>query len=253
MLSDPYLIKQVLVKDFDHFVNRDPKEQDYTDRLMSKSILMMRDDKWKEMRSTLSPVYTTSKLKTLFVLLQECINDFISFYEEKALKDNGTIEIETHDVFARVTADGIATTALGFKGDCVKNEKSKIFEIAAALESDFVNPTTAFFVNTAPILFRIFGFQVFRKSVHEFFETNVLGEMRRRRELNIHRPDVIQMLIQAQDGKLKVEDGDEVDGNYVNTKAKKISKWTDEELAAQALVLFLGGFETTASLMQVCC
>lgn len=125
MLSDPYLIKQVLVKDFDHFVNRDPKEQDYTDRLMSKSILMMRDDKWKEMRATLSPVYTTSKLKTLFVLLQECINDFISFYEEKALKDNGTIEIETHDVFARVTADGIATTALGFKGDCVKNEKAR--------------------------------------------------------------------------------------------------------------------------------
>lgn len=116
-----------------------------------------------------------------------------------------------------------------------------------------MNPTTAFFVNTAPILFRIFGFQVFRKSVHEFFETNVLGEMRRRRELNIHRPDVIQMLIQAQDGKLKVEDGDEVDGSYVNTKVKKISKWTDEELAAQALVLFLGGFETTASLMQVCC
>lgn len=61
------------------------------------------------------------------------------------------------------------------------------------------------------------------------------------------------MLIQAQDGKLKVEEGDEIDGSYARTKARKISKWTDEELAAQALVLFLGGFETTASLMQVCC
>lgn len=251
MIKDPALVKKVLVKDFEHFVNRDPIEQNDTDRLLSKSVLMLRDQKWKEMRATISPIYTSSKLKTMFGMLAETVNDFINFYEEKAAKHQGKIDIETHDVFARITADGIATTGLGFAGDCVRNEDSEIFKIAEAMEADFTNPTTGILVNTIPGLFKLIGKQVFRKSVHAFFETNVLGEIQRRKQQNIHRSDVIQMLIEANDGKLKLETGDEVDANYVNTKVKKISKWTDEELAAQALILFLGGFETTASMMQV--
>lgn len=240
-----------MVKDFEHFVNRDPIDQNDTDRLLSKSVLMLRDQKWKEMRSTLSPVYTSAKLKLMFGLLLETISDFVSFYEQKALNGQGQVVIETHDVFARVTADGIATTTLGFKGDCVRNEKSKIYEIADAAEADFTNSTTLLLANTIPGLFKLFGKQIFRKSVHEFFETNVLGEIQRRRKHNIQRPDVIQLLIQAQD--FKVEAADQVKDSYVQTKINKISKWTDEELVAQALILFLGGFETTAALLQACC
>lgn len=97
-----------MVKNFDHFVNRDPGDQNETDKLLSKSVLELRDQKWKDMRSTLSPVFTSSKLKLMYGLLVDCTTDFISFYEGKALKNNGEVVIETHDVFARVTADGIA-------------------------------------------------------------------------------------------------------------------------------------------------
>ena len=181
VISDPTLIKQILVKDFDYFINRDPGDENETDKLLSKSVLELRDEKWKEMRTTLSPVFTSSKLKLMYNLLLDCATDFISFYEDKALKANGQVVIETHDVFARITADGIATTALGFKGDCVRNQKSKIYEIADAIEKDFTNPTTAILVNTVPGLFKLFGKQILRNSVHEFFETNVLAEIQRRR------------------------------------------------------------------------
>ena len=60
-------------------------------------------------------------------------------------------------------------------------------------------------------------------------------------------------MIQAQDGKLKIDANDEVDESYVKTKIHKISKWTDDDLVAQALVMFLGGFETTAATMQTVC
>lgn len=242
-----------MIKDFSHFVNRDEPEQNDTDRLLTKSILMLRDQKWKDMRSTLSPVYTTSKMKQMYQLLHECATDFTSFFEEKARKAHLSLIIETHDFFARVTADGIVTTALGFKGDCVRNQNSKMFEIAEAVESDFTNPTTNILINTFPFFFKFFGKQIFRKSVHEFFEINVLGEIQRRRKLNLHRPDVIQLMMQAQDGKLKNDAGDEIDESYTTSKLNKISKWTDEELVAQTLIFFLCGFETTASLLQICC
>lgn len=179
------------------------------------------------------------------------MEDFIKLYEDKARVGGGSHEIETHDVFARITADGISTTALGFKGDCVENKESKIYEIADAVEEDFTNPTTLTVTFMAPTLFKLLNWQIFRKSVHEFFETTVLSEIKRRQDGKINRSDVIQLLVQAKDGQLKMESGDAEELSYTEAKVKKLAEWSDEDLVAQALVLFLGGFETTATLMQV--
>lgn len=204
------------------------------------------------MRANLSPVFTSAKMKQMFKLLQESAIDFVSFHETKALKAQGRVVVDTNDAFARVTADGIATTTLGFQGDCVRNENSEIFEIAKAVDEDFANPRTVILLNSFPGLCEALGIQMFRKKIHKFFETNVLGEIRRRRHLNIQRADVIQLLMQAQDGKLKVDGEDTLRANYTNTKVKKIFEWTDEDLIAQALVFFLGGFDTTTTLLQAC-
>lgn len=241
-----------MIKDFEYFVNRDRVDPSKVDKYLGRSILMLRDQQWKDMRANLTPVFTSSKLKQMFGLLQECADDFISFHENKARKAQGQVVIDTHDAFARTTADGIASTTLGFAGDCVRNEQSEIFQIAEAIESDFSNPRTAIFLNLFPKLSHYLGLQMFRKSVHKFFETTILGEIRRRRENSIHRLDVVQLLIQAQDGKLKAEPGNDVNESYTDAKIRKIYKWSDVDLVAQALVFFLGGFETTATLMQAC-
>jgi cytochrome P450 family 9 len=136
------------------------------------------------------------------------MDDFLNFYEEKVTNNGGKVKIETHDVFARITDDGISTTALGFKGDCVRNKDSKIFEIADTMEEDFTNPTSLTIQFTFPRLFQILGMQIFRKSIHEFFETNVFSEFQRRRDGKITRTDVIQLLVQAKEGQLKLESGD---------------------------------------------
>lgn len=248
---DPKFIKQIMIKDFDYFVNRDANHDLATDPLLSKSVLNLRDQKWKDMRSMLSPIYTTSKMKYMYGLLKECMDDFINFYEEKAKANGNEIEIETHDVYARITADGISTTALGFKGDCVRNKESKIYETADNMETDFTDPIKLTLSFMFPFLFKLFKMQIFRQSIHDFFLTNVLGEIKRRTDGKIVRTDVIQLLVQAKEGQLKLESGDIEELSYTEAKIKKIGNWTDEDLVAQALVFFLGGFETTATLMQV--
>lgn len=249
ILSDPDLIKQISIKDFEYFVNRDRVDPNKIDKYLGKSLLMLRDQKWKEMRSNLTPVFTSAKMRSMFGLLQDCADEFVEFYQAKASKSLGRITVDTHEVFTRVTADGIATTALGMEGDCVKNENSEIFKIAEAIEADFSNPTTQNFLNLFPSLFKLLGLQLFRKEIHDFFKLNILGEIRRRREHNVHRPDVIQLLIQAQDGNLKTDDRER---SFLDTKIQKITHWSEDDLIAQALVFFLGGFETTAVLMQAC-
>ena len=237
-----------MVKDFEYFVNRDRLDPNKIDRLLGKSVLMLRDERWKDMRSTLSPVYTGSKLKQMYGLLQDCITDFMSLYARKASRADGKIIIDTHEVLARVTADGIATTALGFEGDCTKNKDSEIFKTALAMEADFQNPNSLIFLNAFPGLSKLLGIEIFRKTVHQFFEVNVLSEIKRRQVMNVHRPDVIELLIEAKKGKLSFDaDNDE---SLIKTKARRMIDWSDEDLVAQALVFFLGGFDTTSTFMQ---
>lgn len=251
VIRDPTLIKKITIKDFDYFVNRLGDNDIEVDRLLSKSVLILRDQKWRDMRTMLSPIYSSSKLKQMYGLLTECMEEFIKLYEDKARKNGDTVEIETHDVFARITADGIATTALGFKGDCVVNKNSKIYEIADALEEDFTEPTKLTLIHVLPSLYKFLKLQIFRQSIHDFFELNVLSEIQRRRDEKITRPDVIQLLIQAKEGQLELESGDAEELSYTEKKVKKIANLSDKDLVAQALVMFLGGFETTATLMQV--
>jgi cytochrome P450 family 9 len=249
VLKDPTMIKQMTVKYFDHFVNRDPLEHAEADKYLSKSLLLMRDQKWKDMRAIISPVFTSFKMKWIFGLLLETVEDFTNFYENKAMRNGGKIEINTHDVFARVTADGIANTGLGLQGDCVRNEESKIYQTALDLENDFTNQNT-FILQFLPKLYKFLGKQICRKSIHDFFEFNVLKEIQRRQEKNILRPDLIQILIQAKEGKLKLEKDEENELSFFDSKLEKYAELTDDDLVAQALVMFLGGFETTAILMQ---
>ena len=238
-----------MTSDFEYFVNRLDLHDVEVDKLGSKTLVLIQDQKWKDMRATLTPIYTSSKLKYMFGLLTECTDNFISIYEKKAKENGSKVEIETHDTFGRINADGIATTALGFKGDCVENKDSEMYKIAKDLDEDFSNPLNFTLCIIFPKIYEWFRMQVFRKSVQDFFFVNVSKEIKRRREGKIIRPDVIQLLLQVKDGELELEDGDVEDFSTTEFKAKKITNWSDEDLAAQAFVLF-GGFDTTTTLMQ---
>ena len=248
VISDLTMLKQIMIKDFEYFVNRDQNENVVIDKLLGKTVMMLRDQKWKDMRTMLSPIFTSSKMKYIYGLLSESADEFVNIYEKKAKANGGTIEIDTHDVFARVTADGIASLALGVKSDCIANENSEMYKIADELETDFTTPNV--FKNmlalTLPKVYKFFDFQIIRESLHVFFESHVLGEIQRRRTENIVRTDVIQLMVQAKEGQLT----DDNDNSYATTKIKKLTKFEDYDLVAQSLVFFLGGFETTAFTLQ---
>lgn len=53
LLNDAEVIKKIAVKDFDHFVNRNHKMTIGGDGIFCKSVTMLEDGAWREMRSIL--------------------------------------------------------------------------------------------------------------------------------------------------------------------------------------------------------
>lgn len=252
IIRDAKLIKQITIKDFDHFVNHDKIFDEHLDRLFGKSLLLMFDEKWRTMRHAMSPVFTSSKMKMLFGNVLECAEDFVKYYEAKALR--GKIILDSKEVFARYTVDGISTAALGFKGDCTTNDDSSLYKLA----KNIVKPTLAtnmkFIVaRISRSLYELLRFQLVSKETYDFFHKVIIDVMQHREEKNIFRPDIIQLLMQLKKGQLErevKEDEANID-NDAKANEQEPANWTDEDFMAQGLIFFFAGSDTTRNLLQV--
>ena len=88
VVNDLDMVKQIMVKDFDHFVDRRAFEVNETvlvNKYFSNMLTTMKGDKWKYFRNTLSPIFTSGKLKAMTVMLNkvsikfECLRPIIIF------------------------------------------------------------------------------------------------------------------------------------------------------------------------------
>ncbi|OCT58187.1 hypothetical protein XELAEV_18002516mg [Xenopus laevis] len=61
VIAEPDAIKQVLQKDFVNFTNR--MKLNLVTKPMSDSLLCLRDDKWKRVRSVMTPSFSAIRMK----------------------------------------------------------------------------------------------------------------------------------------------------------------------------------------------
>lgn len=234
------------------------------DRLFGKTLFGMHGQKWKDMRTTLSPMFTSSKMRNSFGLLSNHAQDFIKHFEKKAGSD-GTNDINVLEIFSRFTADGIATAALGFEGDCVKNENSFVYQMVKNILRDFTGPIGALkfmFGITFPKLYASLNIQLTSQNTVNFFKRVVIDVMEERDRNNITRPDIIQMMLQVKKGQLQTKDNEETKGEFdgfaaheelnMKSNVKNLQEIVndDEYWIAQGIIFFIAGFDTTSNLLQ---
>ncbi|XP_050460259.1 cytochrome P450 9e2-like [Cataglyphis hispanica] len=232
LLRDPELIKDVLVKDFEIFHDH-RSFVDFLDPLFSKNIFLLRGDRWKEMRNTLSPSFTTSKMKIMFDLVLKCSREFVNYLIDHP---ELCVAIETKQIFRRYTTDVIATTAFGISVNSMKDSNNEFYvkgiEVTKAF-SEFLTLFKFTFMRIFPRFAKMLGMTGFNlTSTAEFFKRFVGETVKARNEQGIVRPDMIQLLLQARD-----------------KNDPSVHKMTLDDIVSQAFAFFLAGFDTTSTLM----
>ncbi|KAK9874655.1 hypothetical protein WA026_005478 [Henosepilachna vigintioctopunctata] len=119
IIKSPELIKNICVKDFDHFMNHKGVVPIGVEELWSKNLFALRGHTWKNMRQILSPSFTSKKIKSMFTLMCENANSFSEYFIKK---NEDIIEVEFKDAFTRYTNDVIASTAFGIQIDSLKDK-----------------------------------------------------------------------------------------------------------------------------------
>ncbi|XP_018561888.1 cytochrome P450 9e2-like [Anoplophora glabripennis] len=256
VIKDPELLKQVAIKDFDHFTDHITFMPTDGDPLFSKSLFALQGREWREMRTLLSPCFTSSKMKFMFNLIIEISENFAQYFLKK---DEDVIEVEMKNALSRFSSDVIATTACGIQVDSLENPNNQ-FYLMGQKSIDFggIWKNIKFFLYMlVPPIKNIMKIQLFTDDVSTFFRGLIDEAIKVREEKGIVRPDMIHILLETRKGTQKEEETNDVDTGFATAQESprslekgKVNKvLTNEEITAQALIFFIAGFDSVSSVM----
>lgn len=133
MIRDLELVKQITIKNFDHFVNRRITIDVNSDPVGGRMMAFMHDEPWRQMRTTLTPAFTGNKMRYYFHLITECADRTMEYVDGKVKENTDGFRFETYDLFTRITNDLIASTAFGLETDSLKDKTNEFYKLGRKL------------------------------------------------------------------------------------------------------------------------
>jgi cytochrome P450 family 6 len=192
LIRDPDMIKDILVKDFDHFHDHGFAFDEKIDPL-SGNLFMLKGLKWKETRKKLSPTFTSGKMKMMFQILLDCGVQLREHVKEFA--EQGDI-LELREVLAKFSTDVIASCAFGIECNCLKNPDAEFRQWGKRIfEPNFeaiVRGILYLLMSSVAIGLRISSTP---NDITNFFRTIVSETVNFREKNSVQRNDFLQLLI----------------------------------------------------------
>ncbi|XP_076383670.1 cytochrome P450 6A1-like [Megalopta genalis] len=227
VVCDMDLIKDVLIKDFSVFDDRGIVFNEKVEPL-AQHMFNLEAERWRPLRTRLSPVFTFGEVKQLFHLIMECSEQLEKYLEK--LEEKGE-PIECREVAARFTTDVIGSCAFGINMNALSNEESEFRRMGKmAFSTSLKNFLKLPFRESLPKLYFFMMSLRPYPYITSFFIRVVSDTIKYREENNVIRPDFVNMLIELKNHPEKLQD----------------VEITDNLLTAQAFGFFLGGFETSS-------
>uniref|UniRef100_A0A8C3HHV9 Thromboxane-A synthase n=1 Tax=Chrysemys picta bellii TaxID=8478 RepID=A0A8C3HHV9_CHRPI len=263
LVSEPEMIKHILVKDFSNFTNR------MTPGLVTKpvidSILCLRDQRWKEVRSILTPAFSAAKMKEMTPLINQACDVLLS--NLKVYADSGKA-FDIQRSYGCFTLDVVASVAFGTHVDSQKNP-----------DDTFVKNCKKFFEFSMlrPILILSIAFPFImiplsrilpnksRDEMNGFFIKAIKNmiALRDQQDANERRRDFLQLILDARSstnyiGEEYFDIVNQADVSIQDHKPpvdkalpKKVQKTlSEDEIVGQAFIFLIGGYETTTNALS---
>lgn len=231
VIMDLDLIKTILVKEFPTFSDRDffhnPKVEPLTGHLVA-----LNGSQWKHVRTKLTPTFTSGKMKYMFPTIST-LGDRLTEFVNDTIKQDDVVEVK--GILARFTMDVIGTVAFGIECDTMKSVDNDFYRFSrSAMEQTRHGPYVTFLIRNFKQLAKLLRVKILRDDVSEFFMNVVKSTIDYREKNQISRNDFMDLLIKLKSDK---EGEKETDG------------LTIDQIAAQAFLFFLAGYETSSTTM----
>ncbi|UJR23770.1 hypothetical protein I4U23_026746 [Adineta vaga] len=239
LLTDPELLRKVLIKDAHVFMNRRSVEGIVGP--LEHGLTQLKDEHWKNARSIVSPTFSTAKLKAMYGLM----NEVSDMYNKRLLEYADKQEIfNIKEVTQEFTLDTIGSCLFGIETNSLQNENltlvkhlKQLFSLSLAnlmVIVFFISPRFARYLSKK-------GFSLLPRETINYL-TQLLNQILDRRRQHLERRnDFIQIMVDHEE-EVKHEEQQPTE-----TLRKTLN---DKEILGQAMIFLLAGYETTSVLMS---
>ncbi|KAH8277615.1 hypothetical protein KR018_002240, partial [Drosophila ironensis] len=226
-VMDLELIRRIMISDFASFADRG-LFHNVRDDPLTGNLLFLDGPEWRWLRQNLTQVFSSGKMRVMFPLMRQIGEELV------AACSTQTGEIEAKDLCARFTTDVIGSCAFGLECNSLRDPESEFRRMGRSVTTrPFHSMPVQAFMFAQPELARQLRMRLFRPEVSQFFMETVRQTLELRRRENVQRNDLIQLLM-------------ELGGTGKETTL------SFDQIAAQAMVFFLAGFDTSSTTMSFC-
>lgn len=176
LVNDPILLQHVFIKNFTSFHDRPVNINLDVDPLQD-NLFNTPGKKWRDLRTKLSPTFTSGKLRAMFSIIRDC-DSVLDKYLVKNV-NNGNDVFEFRDLFARLMTNIISSVAFGIENDCINDPDHisrkmgvRIFEMSSKQKFQAMVGTIF------PLLKNVIKFKFTHDDVEEFFHAVVKQTIR---------------------------------------------------------------------------
>ena len=242
-IKDLELTKRIMVKDFDHFIDRNfLKIHPEANKYMRNMLMNIKGDHWKSIRNLLTPMFTASKMKTIMPFLNANAARLSSHLSTRLHEAN----IDVKDIYQRFTIEVLGNLGCGVEANVIEGQENVFYKKAMILSGSAAPPVISVLKFVFSLVFPNAAYHLrvnpFDEAAFNFFVGIVRKSMADRKNNNFRRNDFIDLMLDSVK-EMEVE----------NDNNSQIL--TDDDIEAfivsNALQIFVVGNDTTSGALAL--
>ncbi|XP_018322763.1 cytochrome P450 6k1-like isoform X1 [Agrilus planipennis] len=195
VIRDPELIKQVLIKDFQHFADRSNLEDESIDNISADFLFFSKYKKWKILRSKQSPIFSSGKLRCMFLKMETVVKD-MEFYINSKMSTN-LCNLDVKELCNRYSTDVLALCIFGMKGASFENGHSKFYDIEKRIFGfSLLNDFRLFGHTTAKSFIKLTRLKLLDSTVMKFLRQTIGSQIEKREQNHLENNDFLDILVE---------------------------------------------------------
>lgn len=191
VLRDPEIIKSITIRDFNNFDDRTFACDKSVDAISGNSLFILRNPDWRNIRSKLTPIFTSGKLKLMFGIMKNCAKEM-----QEYLDTNHGKPMEIKEVSAKYMTDLVSACFFGFDTHNFKEESEFRKNCIKMFESTILNSICLFAYFFVPNMVSLLKLKLMDTS---FLQYVFLNTIEHREKTNTKRNDFVDLLLQLKE------------------------------------------------------